>query len=258
MGLAGIAGSELSIKGGMSASHGFNLTCSQVQGAIHRAIHLCPIVPLWLDSHLFSGVGNSYRVLHPGPPLFFSSSWILLLFLRVWLTVRVLHCTPDTAPWAWMPHLYTGVVATLSSARPKTDLQAVLLWHLRSAAGVVDRTDSCCHLHPLPKGLSWCILETPESWLPPSFFIPSCLWLPLQGASSSLVVKFADTDKERTLRRMQQMVGQLGILTPSLTLPFSPYSAYAQAVSDPSRHPSVSIGAPKTTLGIQLSFSVSI
>uniref|UniRef100_A0A0D9RFL3 CUGBP Elav-like family member 5 n=1 Tax=Chlorocebus sabaeus TaxID=60711 RepID=A0A0D9RFL3_CHLSB len=55
----------------------------------------------------------------------------------------------------------------------------------------------------------------------------------MPGASSSLVVKFADTDKERTLRRMQQMVGQLGILTPSLTLPFSPYSAYAQAVSDP-------------------------
>ncbi|NWY27804.1 CELF5 protein, partial [Pheucticus melanocephalus] len=53
----------------------------------------------------------------------------------------------------------------------------------------------------------------------------------MPGASSSLVVKFADTDKERTLRRMQQMVGQLGILTPSLSLPFSPYSAYAQAVS---------------------------
>lgn len=30
----------------------------------------------------------------------------------------------------------------------------------------------------------------------PSF--PLCLWLPLQGASSSLVVKFADTDKERS------------------------------------------------------------
>lgn len=114
--------------------------------------------------------------------------------------------------------------------------------------------DICCHLHPLPKGLSWCILETPESWLPPSFFIPSCLRLPLQGASSSLVVKFADTDKERTLRRMQQMVGQLGILTPSLTLPFSPYSAYAQAVSDPSRQASVSSGTLKTTLGVQLSF----
>ena len=67
-------------------------------------------------------------------------------------------------------------------------------------------------------------------------FFPPCLRLPLQGASSSLVVKFADTDKERTLRRMQQMVGQLGILTPSLTLPFSPYSAYAQAVSERRTH----------------------
>lgn len=73
-----------------------------------------------------------------------------------------------------------------------------------------------------------------RSRLPPALLSPLLVPAP-QGASSSLVVKFADTDKERTLRRMQQMVGQLGILTPSLTLPFSPYSAYAQAVSGPSR-----------------------
>ncbi|XP_064858859.1 CUGBP Elav-like family member 5 [Oncorhynchus nerka] len=49
------------------------------------------------------------------------------------------------------------------------------------------------------------------------------------GASSSLVVKFADTDKERTIRRMQQMVGQFGIFNPAIALPFSTYSTYAHA-----------------------------
>ncbi|XP_051977438.1 CUGBP Elav-like family member 5 isoform X22 [Xyrauchen texanus] len=49
----------------------------------------------------------------------------------------------------------------------------------------------------------------------------------MPGASSSLVVKFADTDKERTIRRMQQMVGQFGIFNPAIALPFSTYSTYA-------------------------------
>ncbi|KAF6715206.1 CUGBP Elav-like family member 5 [Oryzias melastigma] len=52
----------------------------------------------------------------------------------------------------------------------------------------------------------------------------------MPGASSSLVVKFADTDKERTIRRMQQMVGQFGIFNPAIALPFSTYSSYAHAI----------------------------
>lgn len=56
-----------------------------------------------------------------------------------------------------------------------------------------------------------------------------------QGASSSLVVKFADTEKERGLRRMQQVATQLGMFSP-IALQFGAYSAYTQAVSIPS-HP---------------------
>ncbi|XP_071038889.1 CUGBP Elav-like family member 4 isoform X5 [Parasteatoda tepidariorum] len=52
----------------------------------------------------------------------------------------------------------------------------------------------------------------------------------MNGASSSLVVKFADTEKERQVRKFHQMSGNVNILNPFVLSHIGAYGAYSQVL----------------------------
>ncbi|XP_026315765.1 CUGBP Elav-like family member 4 isoform X6 [Hyposmocoma kahamanoa] len=65
----------------------------------------------------------------------------------------------------------------------------------------------------------------------------------MPGASSSLVVKFADTEKERQLRRMQQMAGNMSLLNPFVFNQFGAYGTYAQVITEQQQQAALMVAA---------------
>ncbi|XP_020361386.1 CUGBP Elav-like family member 3 isoform X4 [Oncorhynchus kisutch] len=72
----------------------------------------------------------------------------------------------------------------------------------------------------------------------------------LPGASSSLVVKFADSEKERGIRRMQQVASQLGVISP-MTLHLGAYNAYTQLVQQQALVAQSAYLSPVSTITMQ-------